>query len=120
MVKIVPSINIFIPSGQNDKPYGVFEKFKDKKFYNFDEIRDMINKLTDELCGVSKGIVDNPIVLTVYAYSCPDLTLVDLPGITRIAIAGQEKNIEQITKEMAKRYILIFISFTNLLLKILW
>ena len=104
MVRIVPSISIFIPSGQNDKPYGIFEKFKDRKFYNFDEIRDMINKLTDEVCGASKGIVDSPIVLTVYAYSCPDLTLVDLPGITRIAIAGQDKNIEQITKEMAKRY----------------
>jgi GTP-binding protein EngB required for normal cell division len=95
---------VHVPHGQNDKPYGIFEKYKDKKFYNFDEIRDMINKLTDELCGVSKGIVDNPIVLTVYSYSCPDLTLVDLPGITRIAIAGQDKNIEQVTKEMAKRY----------------
>jgi len=95
---------VHVPHGQNDKPYGVFERYKDKKFFNFDEIRDTINKLTDEVCGVSKGIVDSPIVLTVYAHSCPDLTLVDLPGITRIAIAGQEKNIEQITKEMAKRY----------------
>jgi GTP-binding protein EngB required for normal cell division len=95
---------VHVPHGQNDKPYGVFERYKDKKFFNFDEIRDTINKLTDEVCGVSKGIVDSPIVLTVYSYSCPDLTLVDLPGITRIAIAGQEKNIEQITKEMAKRY----------------
>lgn len=64
----------------------------------------MINKLTDDVCGKSKDIVDKPIVLTVYSYTCPDLTLIDLPGITRIPIAGQAKNIEEITKNMSKRY----------------
>ena len=63
----------------------------------------MINQLTDEVAGATKGIVDSPITLTVYAHSCPDLTLVDLPGITRIPIAGQQANIEQVTKDMASR-----------------
>jgi GTP-binding protein EngB required for normal cell division len=95
---------VHVPNGQNDKPYAVFDRFKDKKFTNFDEVRDTINKLTDEVAGASKGIVDSPIILTVYSYSCPDLTLVDLPGITRIPIAGQQQDIERVTKEMAKRY----------------
>lgn len=89
--------------GQHEKPYAVFDKYKDKKFTDFDKVRDMINQLTDEVAGASKGIVDSPITLTVYAHSCPDLTLVDLPGITRIPIAGQQNNIEQVTKEMAAR-----------------
>lgn len=89
--------------GEKEKPYAVFEKMKDKKFYEFDKVRDTINALTDEVAGNSKGIVDDPIVLTVYSHSCPDLTLIDLPGITRIPIAGQPQNIEQITKSMATR-----------------
>jgi len=33
------------------------------------------------------------------------LTLVDLPGVTRVPIGDQPKNIEQITKDMARRYV---------------
>jgi len=95
---------VHVAHGQNEKPYAIFDRYKDKKFTNFDEVRATIEKLTDEVAGASKGIVDDPIILTVYGYNCPDLTLIDLPGITRIAIAGQPKNIEEITKEMAKRY----------------
>lgn len=63
--------------------------------------------MTDKVCGKSKNIIDKPIVLTIYSYTCPDLTLVDLPGITRIPMAGSDQpdNIEQITRAMAQRYV---------------
>lgn len=64
-----------------------------------------IEELTDKVCGKRKDIVDKPIVLNVYSPTCPDLTLVDLPGITKIAIDGQAQNIEQITRAMAHRYV---------------
>jgi dynamin 1-like protein len=77
------------------KPWGIFpDEIPGKKFYNFDEVRDSIIALTDKVCGSNKGIVDKPIVLNVHSPTCPDLTMVDLPGITRIAIAGQAENIE--------------------------
>jgi hypothetical protein len=47
-------------------------------------------------------------VLNIYSKNTPDLTLVDLPGITRIAIEGQGQkgvDIEKVTTDMAKRYI---------------
>jgi dynamin 1-like protein len=49
-----------------------------------------------KICGKSKNIIDKPIVLTVYSHTCPDLTLVDLPGITRIPMSGSDQpdNIE--------------------------
>jgi hypothetical protein len=46
------------------------------------------------VCGSNKGIVDLPIILNIYSHTCPDLTLIDLPGITRIAIGGQDEKIE--------------------------
>lgn len=42
--------------------------------------------------------------MTIYAHSCPDLTLVDLPGITKMPLPGQPKNIEEVTKNMCKHY----------------
>jgi len=88
------------------KPYGIFpEEIPGRKFTNFSEVRDNINGLTDKLCGNNKNIIDKPIVLQVYSHTCPDLTLIDLPGITRIAIADQPDNIEKITRAMAHRYV---------------
>lgn len=62
--------------------------------------------LTDKVCGKSKNIVDNPIILDVYSRHCPNLTIIDLPGLTRIAIEGQDQNIHQITTNMIKKYMM--------------
>jgi len=47
--------------------------------------------------------VDKPIVLRIFSKESPDLTLVDLPGITRIALKNTDQvdNIEKVTKNMA-------------------
>jgi vacuolar protein sorting-associated protein 1 len=49
--------------------------------------------------------VDNPIKLEIHATNAPDLTLIDLPGITRIPLAGsdQPQDIERITTHMTKK-----------------
>ena len=60
--------------------------------------------MTDKVCGGSKGIVNKPIILTVHSSTVPDLTLIDLPGITRVPIDDQPENIEQITKDMCIHY----------------
>ena len=87
------------------EPWAIFEERKGKKFTDFIQVRETIEALTDEVCGKDKNILDKPIVLNVYSQTCPDLTLVDLPGVTRVPIQGQPKNIEEITKNMAIRYI---------------
>ena len=86
------------------KPWAIFDEVKGEKFYDFNKVRETIEKLTDDVCAGEKNIVDKPIVLNVYSPTCPDLTLIDLPGITRVPVGKQPKNIEEITKKMAKRY----------------
>lgn len=88
----------------NATPYAIFEKEESNKITDFSLIKKHIEELTEKLCGKTKGIIDEPIVLNVYTPYCPDLTLIDLPGITRIAQEGQAKNIEEVTKNMAARY----------------
>lgn len=92
---------------ENIEPWAKFDEVPNKRFTNFNEVKETINFLTDKVCGTSKNIIDNPIVLQIHSHTCPDLTLVDLPGITRIPMAGsdQPNNIEQITRAMAHRYV---------------
>jgi GTPase SAR1 family protein len=90
------------------KAYGVFDKVdKKKKYYNFEDVKRMIDKLTDEVAGTSKEIIDDPIVLTVYSPTCPDLNIVDLPGITKVPVKGsnQTHDIEKITTDLISKYI---------------
>jgi len=87
------------------EPWAIFEERKGQKFTDFIKVRETIEALTDEVCKTNKNIIDKPIVLNVYSQTCPDLTLVDLPGVTRVPIGDQPKNIEEITKNMAKRYV---------------
>ena len=86
------------------KPWAIFDEVKNEKFTDFNKVRETIEKLTDDVCAGEKNIVDKPIVLNVYSQTCPDLTLIDLPGITRVPVGKQPQNIEEITKKMATRY----------------
>ena len=90
------------------KPWAVFDELPGQKFTDFLVVRSKIDELTDAVAGTSKNIVDKPILLHIHSPTCPDLTLIDLPGITRIPLAnsGQPNNIEEITKRMALRYVL--------------
>lgn len=38
----------------------------------------------------SLGIIKEPIKLTVYSPDCPDLTIIDLPGITKIPLKDSD------------------------------
>ena len=87
------------------EPYFVFPKdYPNDKLTNPDQVRSIIEQLTDQGAGSSKNISDNPIVCVVYSPQVPDLTLIDLPGITRNPTADQPDNIEEITKGLVRKY----------------
>ncbi|KAK1401879.1 Dynamin-related protein 4C [Heracleum sosnowskyi] len=61
-------------------------------------IAEAINMATEEIAGHGKGISHTPLTLVVKKNGVPDLTMVDLPGITRVPVHGQPENIyEQIS-----------------------
>ena len=95
-----------LQDGPEVKPFAYFEEIKGTKFTDFSVVRQKIEELTDKMAGVNKGIIDKPIILNISSTTCPDLTLIDLPGITRIPLKGSDQppEIEQITKNMATRY----------------
>ena len=74
-----------------------------KVYTNFGDVKLNIEKLTDDVAGKGGMIVNDPIKLKIYSNDCPDLTIIDLPGITRIDVKGQ-KDVEKVTTEMAGFY----------------
>ena len=92
-------------NGANDKPYAKFEELPNEKIEDFEIVKRKIQELTNKVAGSQKQIVNKPIVLTIFSSSCPDLTIVDLPGITKISVDDQSQDIEKVTKDMAMRYI---------------
>ncbi|EDO06253.1 Dynamin central region family protein [Babesia bovis T2Bo] len=89
----------------NIKPYIIFDG-NGERYYDFEAARQHIESLTNEIAGANKGIVDDPIVLSVYSPDCPDLSLIDLPGVTRVPLknSDQTDDIEALTKDMIMRY----------------
>ncbi|XP_049847260.1 dynamin isoform X7 [Schistocerca gregaria] len=85
--------------------YAEFLHCKGKKFVDFDEVRREIEAETDRVTGSNKGISNIPINLRVYSPNVLNLTLIDLPGITKVPIGDQPPQIEQQIKSMIMTYI---------------
>ncbi|XP_075041220.1 dynamin-1 isoform X9 [Mixophyes fleayi] len=85
--------------------YGEFLQCKGKKFTDFEEIRMEIEAETDRVTGTNKGISPVPINLRVYSPNVLNLTLVDLPGMTKIAVGDQPVDIEFQIREMLMQFV---------------
>lgn len=55
--------------------------------------------------GTGEGVSDTPLELYVRRQSVPDLTMVDLPGITRNPVNDQPEDIYEQVSAMIKKYI---------------
>ncbi|XP_039745190.1 dynamin isoform X1 [Pararge aegeria] len=78
---------------------------KGKKFTDFHEVRAEIEAETDRITGSNKGISPVPINLRVYSPNVLNLTLIDLPGLTKVPIGDQPVDIEQQIKNMIFQFI---------------
>ncbi|XP_061382952.1 dynamin isoform X1 [Danaus plexippus] len=85
--------------------YAEFLHCKGKKFTDFNEVRGEIEAETDRITGSNKGISPVPINLRVYSPNVLNLTLIDLPGLTKVPIGDQPADIEQQIKAMIFQFI---------------
>ncbi|XP_076140194.1 dynamin-1a isoform X5 [Alosa pseudoharengus] len=85
--------------------YAEFLHCKGKKFTDFVEVRQEIEAETDRVTGQNKGISPVPINLRVYSPNVLNLTLVDLPGMTKVPVGDQPSDIEQQIKEMLMQFV---------------
>lgn len=85
--------------------YAEFVHCKGKKFSDFDLVRKEIEDETDRATGSNKGISNVPINLRVYSPHVLNLTLIDLPGMTKVAVGDQPPDIEHQIRSMLMEFI---------------
>jgi len=85
--------------------YGEFLHCKGQKFMDFLSIMKEIEAETDRVTGSQKGISNLPINLRVYSPHVLSLTLIDLPGMTKIAVGDQPTDIGQQINDMIMQFI---------------
>lgn len=70
--------------GRRGREWGEFLHQKGKRYYDFNEIRDEISRETDRCVGSNKGVSEKPIYLKIFSPNVLSLSMVDLPGITKV------------------------------------
>uniref|UniRef100_UPI003AAEAE1C dynamin-1-like protein isoform X1 n=1 Tax=Centroberyx gerrardi TaxID=166262 RepID=UPI003AAEAE1C len=92
-------------SGREGEEWGKFLHTKNKIYTDFDEIRQEIENETERISGNNKGISDEPIHLKIFSPHVVNLTLVDLPGITKVPVGDQPKDIEVQIRDLILKHI---------------
>lgn len=87
------------------REYAEFMHLPRKRFTDFAAVRKEIADETDRETGRSKQISSVPIYLSIYSPNVVNLTLIDLPGLTKVAVEGQSDSIVQDIENMVRSYI---------------
>ncbi|KJZ68100.1 Vacuolar protein sorting-associated protein 1 [Hirsutella minnesotensis 3608] len=89
----------------NADEWGEFLHIPGQKYYDFHKIREEIARETEAKVGKNAGISPAPINLRIYSPNVLTLTLVDLPGLTKVPVGDQPRDIERQIREMVLKYI---------------
>uniref|UniRef100_A0A3Q2EGS0 Dynamin-1-like protein n=1 Tax=Cyprinodon variegatus TaxID=28743 RepID=A0A3Q2EGS0_CYPVA len=100
-----PKKNGRLTKGIEGEEWGKFLHTKNKIYADFEEIRKEIEAETERITGNNKGISDEPIHLKIFSPNVVNLTLVDLPGITKVPVGDQPNDIEIQIRELILKYI---------------
>lgn len=92
-------------AASNTEEWGEFLHIPGQKFFDFNKIREEIVRETESKTGRNAGISPAPINLRIYSPNVLTLTLVDLPGLTKVPVGDQPRDIERQIKEMVLKHI---------------
>ncbi|GMI99804.1 DYNAMIN RELATED PROTEIN 1C, DYNAMIN-like 1C, ARABIDOPSIS DYNAMIN-LIKE PROTEIN 5 [Hibiscus trionum] len=85
--------------------YAEFLHAPRKRFTDFAAVRKEIADETDRITGKTKQISNVPIHLSIYSPHVVNLTLIDLPGLTKVAVEGQSETIVSDIENMVRSYV---------------
>ncbi|KAI3764349.1 hypothetical protein L2E82_14356 [Cichorium intybus] len=90
---------------EEGREYAEFAHLPRKWFTDFAAVRKEIADETDRETSRTKQISSVPIYLSIYSPNVVNLTLIDLPGLTKVAVEGQSDSIVQDIEIMVRSYI---------------
>lgn len=89
---------------QGQEEYARFLHQGNRRFYDFSLVRKEIQEETDRVAGKKNQISALPINLSIYSPNVVNLTLIDLPGLTKVAVEGQPENIAEDIENMVRSF----------------
>ncbi|MBA0751281.1 hypothetical protein Gogos_000216 [Gossypium gossypioides] len=90
---------------EGSQEYAEFLHLPKRRFTDFGAVRNEIQEETDRMTGKTKQISPVPIHLSIYSPNVVNLTLIDLPGLTKVAIEGQPETIVEDIETMVRSYV---------------
>ncbi|KAL4993562.1 Dynamin central region-domain-containing protein [Aspergillus recurvatus] len=90
-------------AGQNE--WAEFHHQPGRKYDDFALVKQEIEAETARIAGNNKGINRQPINLKIFSPHVLNLTMVDLPGLTKVPIGDQPSDIEKQTRALILEYI---------------
>lgn len=106
---VLQLINIGTPSDSPDTAiepeWAEFLHSPGHRFTDFNAVRREIEAETARVAGMNKGINRLPIHLKIFSANVLNLTMVDLPGLTKIPIGDQPTDIEKQIRSLVVEYI---------------
>ncbi len=98
----MPSTQADLASGVPE--YATFLHSGEKKF-EFKDVAAEIQRQTVSVAGSKKGITSTPVVVRLFVRNALPLTLVDMPGLTRVPVGDQPADIEHRIRTTILQYI---------------
>ncbi|KAH8177513.1 dynamin central region domain-containing protein [Sarocladium implicatum] len=93
------------PHAARRSEWAEFHHIPSRKFTDFSDVKREIENETSRVAGTNKGINRQSINLKIYSPHVLNLTLVDLPGLTKVPIGDQPTDIEKQTRNLISEYI---------------
>ncbi|KAH6895157.1 Dynamin central region-domain-containing protein [Thelonectria olida] len=93
------------PDAARRSEWAEFHHVPNRRFNDFSDVKREIENETARVAGSNKGINRQPINLKIYSPHVLNLTLVDLPGLTKVPIGDQPTDIEKQTRNLISEYI---------------
>ncbi|CAM1507313.1 Fc.00g069540.m01.CDS01 [Cosmosporella sp. VM-42] len=93
------------PAAARRSEWAEFHHIPNRRFNDFSDVKREIENETARVAGSNKGINRQPINLKIYSPHVLNLTLVDLPGLTKVPIGDQPTDIEKQTRNLISEYI---------------
>eukprot|EP00252_Welwitschia_mirabilis_P010362 TRINITY_DN2358_c0_g3_i1.p1 TRINITY_DN2358_c0_g3~~TRINITY_DN2358_c0_g3_i1.p1 ORF type:complete len:609 (+),score=115.10 TRINITY_DN2358_c0_g3_i1:285-2111(+) len=90
---------------EGTREYAEFMHQPKRKFTDFEMVRKEIQDETDRMTGRTKQVSNVPIHLSIFSPNVVNLTLIDLPGLTKVAVEGQPESVVADIEDMVRSYI---------------
>ncbi|KAJ4756038.1 dynamin related protein [Rhynchospora pubera] len=104
-VKTRRPVVIQLVRNPGEEEWGEFDHLSGKRFYDFEKIKKEIQIETDREMGTYNYISEKEIRLKVFSPNVPDITLVDLPGVSKVPVGDQPSDIQMKSRDLTISYI---------------